>query len=120
MSWFFLGLGTVGLLFPVGLVVAAVRPTRWLKFTSKVGVVTSIGDAISVLILVRLFMPWGAVPAALWLVPVVLMAAGIAGVVLRYSALPTWPEGKPRWPIVVSATVTGVLLTLALLLAFVV
>ncbi|HEV7948436.1 MAG TPA: hypothetical protein VGP24_01590 [Glaciihabitans sp.] len=120
MSWFLVALTAVGLLFPAGLVVAAFRPTRWLKFTSRVGAITSVGDTVIVLIMVRLFVPWGAVPVALWLVPVVLVASGIAGVVLRYAALPTWPAGKPRWSIVVSAIVTGVLLLLALLLAFVV
>ena len=87
---------------------------------SRVDLVIAALNSVVVLVVVHQLLPWSSVPVALWLLPVLLVAAGVVGAVLRWPALP-WlrPDRSHRrvvadvvLEVVVAAAVVVVLVVL--------
>ena len=75
-----------------------------LSAKTRIGVVTAFLDTVLALVLAHVLIPWSNVPTALWLIPVGLAAAGVAGAVLRWTALPfTHPDRSARRQIAFAA-----------------
>jgi len=77
-------------------------------------------NSVVVLVVLHQLLPWSSVPVALWLLPVLLVAAGMVGAVLRWPGLP-WlrPDRSGRrvlvdvvLEVVVAAAVVVVLVAL--------
>jgi hypothetical protein len=77
---------------------------------SRLELLFGAADAAVVLLGARLLMPWGSVSPWLWLVPVAIFAAGVAGAVLRWRDLPPVRPDKPRRRTLVWAVVHAVVL----------
>ncbi len=117
-------LGIIGLLIPVIVLVftalfpvAAFAGGKW-GAKSRVDLVGSGLDALVVLIIGRFILPWTVLTPWAWFIPVALVAAGVAGLVLRWQALPTWRPERRRWGaiavLVVRLAIVAVLLALLL------
>jgi hypothetical protein len=72
---------------------------------SRVDLLTAALNSAVVLVLLHQLLPWSSVPVALWLVPVLLVAGGVAGAVLRWPGLPWLRPDRARWRVVSSAAV---------------
>ena len=91
-----------------------------LSVKTRIGVITVFVDTVLAMVLAHVLIPWSNVPTALWILPVGLAAVGVAGGVLRWTALPVVnPARSPRRQIVFGAVhviVTAVIIVIIVLL----
>ena len=67
---------------------------------SRVDLLIAALNSVVVLVVLHQLLPWSSVPVVLWLLPVLLVAAGVVGAVLRWPGLP-WRRGdRARWRVV--------------------
>ncbi len=86
----------VVLLFTALFPVAAFARGKW-GAKSRVDLIGAGLDAMVVLIIGRFILPWGDFTEWAWFIPVAIVAAGAAGLVLRWRSLPVWRPDRPRW-----------------------
>jgi len=89
------------------------RAPRW-RAKSRVDVLVEGLTAALMLVLVHEFFAWWVVPAALWLVPVAIFAAGVVGAVIRWPSLPWMREGRTLRRAVLGASVSVVVVAVIL------
>jgi hypothetical protein len=58
---------------------------------------TDVATALAAFALASMLIDWTVAPAALWLVAVALLAAGVAGAALRWPGLAWYAGARPRW-----------------------
>jgi hypothetical protein len=75
-------------------------------------------DAVAVLALGHVLLPWALIPPALWLVPVALTAIGVAGTALRWTSLPLRRPDRRAWAVVAAAVVNALVAVAVLALVF--
>ena len=63
---------------------------------SRVDLLIAALNSAVVLVVLHQLLPWSSVPVVLWLLPVLLVAGGVAGAVLRWPALPWLRPGRSR------------------------
>ena len=95
--------GILGLLVPVIVLVftalfpiAAFARGKW-GARSRVDLIGGGVDALVVLLIGRFILPWDLLTPWAWFIPVGIVAAGAAGLVLRWRSLPAWRPDRPRW-----------------------
>lgn len=81
------------------------RSPRW-RAKSRADVLVAALNALVALVLVHQFFAWWAAPAALWLVPVAVAAAGVAGAITAWPSLAWMRPGRT-----LRATLVGVIAT---------
>jgi hypothetical protein len=69
---------------------------------SRVDLLIAALNSVVVLVVLHQLLPWSSVPVVLWLLPVLLVAGGVAGAVLRWLGLPWRRPDRPRWRIVLN------------------
>jgi len=67
---------------------------------SRVDLLIAALNSAVVLVVLHQLLPWSSVPVALWLLPVLLVAGGAAGAVLRWPGLPWRRPDRARWRVV--------------------
>lgn len=102
-------LGLACLWFPIGFCVAVARAGRRGGVRDRLGLLDGLATAVVGVLLSWLLLPWGALPALLWAVPVALTAYGVATAVLLWPGLPA-VAGRRRG-LRVAGTAGGVALT---------
>ena len=60
-------------------------------------ILTDFARALAAFALAAMLIDWTVAPAALWLVAVALLAAGVAGAALRWPGLAWYAGTRPRW-----------------------
>lgn len=96
--------------------VRAWKPKGRLSAPDRWALITSLAVAITVFAFARLLVNWVTLPTAVWFSAVVLLAAGVAGAVLRWPALAWLASKRPLWRALgAGATLAGCALIIALL-----
>jgi hypothetical protein len=85
-----------------------------LRSRSRIDLSTAALDSVMGLVLLHQLLPWSTVPVVLWLLPVLLVAGGTAGAVLRWPGLPWLRPGRARWRVVSSAVLEVVVAVVVL------
>lgn len=88
--------GILALAFCAVFLAGSLSRARVLAARSRLDLVFAGLDAAAALFVARLMMPWAEVPPWLWLILVVLFAAGVVGAVLRGGTLPVVRADRSR------------------------
>jgi hypothetical protein len=109
--------GILALAFTAAFAAAGLSRRKGFAARSRLDLVLSGVDAVAVLVFARALLPWSTLSPWLWLVPAALLAAGVAGCVLRWHELPAIRPDRPAWTAVVVA-VASVAVAVAMILFF--
>ena len=69
----------------------------WLVARDRWALLTDLARALAAFALAAMLIDWTVAPAALWLVAVALLAAGVLGAALRWPGLAWYAGARPRW-----------------------
>ncbi|NIJ04644.1 hypothetical protein [Frigoribacterium faeni] len=95
--------GLVVLVVTGSFAVSAWADRAALRSRSRVDLLTGALASVVALVVLHQLAPWSSVPVALWLLPVLLVAAGVSGAVLRWPGLPWLRPGRSRRRVLVDA-----------------
>jgi len=110
-------LGIAVLALSAAFVVSAFARGR-LRARSGVALVGRFADVVVFLLLARLLQSWSVLTPWAWLVPVGLVAAGVAGAILRWPELSIWRPDRPRWRAIVALVLRAAIVVLVTVLVF--
>jgi hypothetical protein len=108
--------GFVAFAFAAAFVASAFSRRPAFAARSRLELVLTGLDAAAALVLARALMPWADLSPFLWFVPVVAVAAGVFGAVLRWAELPGLRPARARWRSILSGVLHVVVYTLVVFL----
>ena len=97
----------------VAFAVRAWKTQGWLIARDRSALLTDLARALAAFALASMLIDWTAAPAALWLIAVALLAAGVLGAALRWPGLAWYAGTRPRWRV---GTVVATLCACALII----
>ncbi|MGB3376285.1 MAG: hypothetical protein WBA87_14225 [Microbacterium sp.] len=80
--------GILALAFTAVFAISALTRGKLFAPTSRLELILRALDAATLLLFAHIMMPWAVLSPWLWLIPVALFAAGVAGINLKWSTLP--------------------------------
>jgi hypothetical protein len=93
-------IGVIALVYTGGFALSAWTDKEARRARSRVDLLVAALNSVVALVLLHQLLPWSSVPVVLWLLPVLLVAGGVVGAVLRWPGLPWLRAGRARWRIV--------------------
>lgn len=110
--------GVLGLGYAALFAAAGLSHARSLRAKSRADLlVTGFNGALG-LVLLHEFFSWWAIPAALWLVPVAIFAAGVAGTIIAWPTMTWTRKGRSVARTIVFAALNAVIVAAVIVLVF--